>query len=108
MNTATEIKTLEQVMSNTPNQPEYILREWIRSEFNLPASMAAKLDNYYLRVWEGSHVLSRISEGKMDGVYIVHFQSLPSVIRECKRVACSFRTYKDLQYVVVKVWKEES
>jgi hypothetical protein len=107
MNAETKPATAEQVMSNPPTQPEYILREWIRSEFNLPASIAAKLDTYYLRVWEGAHVLSRIQDGKMDGVYIVHFQSLPSVIRECKRVACSFRSYKDLQYVVVRVWKEE-
>lgn len=105
-----ELKT---ILAVKPDTKDAIVREWIRTEFNLPQSMKEKCDEFFLRVWEGHYVLSCVKDGKMirhskdrdGGEWIVHWQSTPEVVRHASKVACSFRLYEGVAYVVVRVWK---
>jgi hypothetical protein len=85
--------------------------EWIRTEFNLPASIAKLCKQHFLRVWNGSWVVSEVRDGvfqpQINGGWIVHWQSTPTVVKSATRVACSFREYDGKKYVVIKVWKGE-
>lgn len=91
--------------------------DWIRSEFNLPPSIAELCSQHFLRVWTGGYVSLNALNGHFptfkygpDGPvteWIIHWQSLPTVVRSAKRVACSFREYNGRRYVVIKVWKGE-
>jgi hypothetical protein len=92
--------------NKTPMEPPVPL-DWIRTEFNVPASIRKQCDQFFLRVWKGSYVMECIQDGIFYGRFddwIVHFQSTPEVVRTAKQVACSFREYMGKKYVVVKVW----
>lgn len=98
---------LEVIMVQPPTHSSKILLEWIRTEFNLPESMARECTQYYLRVWDGS-IVDTIHDGilSINGKeWIVHWQSTPAVCREAKKIAVSFREFTGKRYVVVKVWK---
>lgn len=97
----------KEIMMVKPTMPDNLAREWIRTEFNLPSSLADLCDEYFMRVWTGSFVDESIQDGVLHGrsdSWIVHFQSTPEIIKNSERVACSFRKYRGGNYVVVKVW----
>ncbi len=84
--------------------------DWIRTEFNLPDSIAHQCTAFFLRVWDGDYVASYVQDGQFlynRQEYIVHWQSTPVVVKSASRVACSFRQYNGKRYVVIKVWKGE-
>lgn len=93
---------------NFPDTAADDANEWIRTEFNLPQLYADKCSQYYLRLWDGHYVRAQIKDGTIihnERTYLVHYQSLPAVVKTAKRVACSFREYNGKNYVVVKVWQ---
>ena len=107
-----ELKTL---LTVAPTTKDVLVREWIRTEFNLPPSLKEKCDEFFLRVWEGHYVLSCVKDGKLlrdsredEGEWLVHWQSTPEVCRYASKVACSFRLYEGVGYVVIKVWKGDA
>ncbi len=106
-----EKSPLLQIMEHSPNAPDFILREWMRTEFNLPVSIRMQAEVCFLRVWESSYVMSRVVDGTihMSGRnWIVHWQSVPTVVADSPQVACSFREYMGKHYVVIKAWKAEA
>jgi hypothetical protein len=109
---ANKLGVVETVMANKPVNNSAILLDWIRTEFSLPAEMAAKCEEHFLRVWDGPYVVLNAREGcftapNLEHAYIVHWQSTPEVCRAAKKVGCSFRSYQGKHYVVIKVWKEQ-
>lgn len=84
--------------------------EWIRTEFNLPASISSQCTQYVLRIFDGNYVYENVREGELmalKDIWIAHWQSTPEVVRSASRVACSFREFKGMRYVVIKVWQGE-
>lgn len=87
-----------------------LVLEWIRTEFSLPQSIAAKCTQYFLRIWDGNYVREAVQDGILRGRaddWIVHWQSTPEVVKSAERVACSFREYNGKKYVVIKIWNKE-
>lgn len=83
---------------------------WIRTEFNLPPSIASLCESYFIRIWSGPYVAESVQNGFLYGRsdnWEVHFQSTPEVVRTAKHVACSFREYNGKKYVVIKVWEKK-
>lgn len=106
------MNTLEYLRAQKPDEHSMIVLDWIRTEFNLPPSIAEVCTQHFLRVWYGNFAVSHVTaNGMLNAVgedWIVHWQSTPAVCRSANRVALSFREYNSKRYVVIKVWKEQA
>lgn len=107
------MKTSDYLRAQKPDTAEMILLEWIRTEFNLPPSIAQVCDQYFLRIWDGNFVVSHCRDhlGSFKDAngrkWIPHWQSSPVVCQSASKLACSFREYRGRFYVVIKVWGEQ-
>lgn len=84
---------------------------WIRNEFNLPANLLQECSEAFVRKWDGKYICDNVHNGVFTDhnkkQWIVHWQSTPEVVKSAKQAALSFRVYKDVNYVIIKIWNTE-
>ncbi len=97
----------EQIISQKPIAPDFIIDEWMRTEFTLPQSLKALTTASFLRMWDSRFVKRAIKDGTIthnEVCYQIHWSSLPSICAHSEVLALSFRTYRNKHYVVIKPW----